>query len=450
MSIRSSIVFLLVSALLLGLAWAHRPIETNLFLTTRLKDTHFELEIDAASFLLEPFHAMEFKDDLPEDLEAEKQKLVDWLAENCPVVVDGETLTPVVEKFEFSKLFGATHLADFKNIIMVWAVVHYPLEAKPKIIDTIWDAYVPEPPYGWGGIADPDQEPDAVNVQFKVYNKFRYYNLSPREPQYIWRAQPEVPPQLELAVAEAPPPVRVPVASLVLLGVGLFGALFALRGSRKGALGIGLAGLAAAAMALPTTVDFGGGVPAVPSPEKAEAGFDALLRNMYAAFDYAEEEDIYDALAGSIDGPLLGKLYNEIHRSLVLEDDGGVKCQIKNLEITDTTFGETLPLDDGTEAYTVDSTWAALGSVSHWGHTHERLNKYTATFQLEPRGAQWKICAINITEQKRIDPAEKAKAEADAAAEAEAVGKDADERDAEAGVSEEDFEREFDPTKPSL
>jgi len=446
MSFRSSILFLLASAMLLGLAWAHRPIETNLFLTTRLKDTHFELEIDAASFLLEPFHGMDFKDDLPEDLDAEKQKLADWLSANCPVVVDGNVIAPVIEKFEFSKLFGATHLADFKNIIMVWAVVHYPLGSKPKLIDTIWDAYVPEPPYGWGGIADPDQEPDAVNVQFKVYNKFRYYNLSPREPQYIWRAQPEVPPQLELAVAETPPPVRLPLASLLLLGAGLVGALFALRGSKKDAVGIGLAGLAAAAMALPTTVEFGGGAPAVPSADQAEAGFDALLRNMYAAFDYAEEEDIYDALAGSIDGPLLGKLYNEIHRSLVLEDDGGVKCQIKELKITETTFGETIPLDDGTEAYTVESTWSALGSVTHWGHTHERLNKYTATFQLEPRGAQWKICDINITEQKRIDPAEKAEAEA----KVEAVGKGADELDAEAGVSEEDFEREFDPTKPSL
>jgi len=446
MPCRFAILLVLVSALLLGLGWAHRPIETNMFLTTRLKDTHFELEVDAASFLLEPFHAMKFEEDLPEDLEPEKQRLAEWLAEKCPVVIDGQPVAPVVEKFEFSKLFGATHLADFKNIVMVWAVVHYPVEQKPKIIDTVWDAYVPEPPYGWGGIADPDQEADALNVQFKVYDKFKYYDLSPREPQHIWRAKPEVPPQLQLAAAKTAPGRSLPLPSIGLALAGLLGGLFLVRRSRKEAAGVALAGLAAGAIALPATVTVGGGLPAIPAAAEAEAGFDALLRNMYAAFDYAEEEDIYDAIAGSVDGPLLSTLYGEIHRSLVLEDDGGAKCQIKELTIEDTSFGEVIELEDGSQSYSVESRWSALGGVTHWGHTHERLNKYTATFHLEPREGQWKICDINITEQKRIDPQEKA--EADAAA--DAVGKDEDERDAEAGVLEEDFEREFDPTKPSL
>lgn len=423
-----------IMLVLFGSALGHRPIETNMYLTMRLAEEHIEVEMDAANFLIPPLHHLKFEEELPADLTELGDALLAWMATNCPVVVDGVELEPELNKLEFEKLFGATHLADFKNLIMVWSRVRYPLTEKPKRIEFLWDAYVPEPTYGWDGIADPDQEPDEVAVQFKVYDKFRYFNLSPREPGYIWRAEP-TPPDLAALSAVEEEPRRLHLLSFVVAGLGVLLALLLVRRHVPSAIFAVLAGLVWAVLAWPVTMELSAGTPRVPSPEAAETSFRALLTNVYQAFDYAEEEDIYDALARSVDGPLLGKLYGEIHRSLVLEDDNGVQCRVEKLEITKAAFSEAIPLAEGVEGYTIESDWEVLGKVSHYGHTHERLNKYGATFMLEPRGRQWKICEINITDQKRIDPQERAEAEEEA------------QRD---GWPNDEVEAEFDPTKPSL
>ena len=53
--------------------------------------------------------------------------------------------------------------------------------------------------------------------------------------------------------------------------------------------------------------------PLSPSPrldeQRAHDVFETLQRNAYRAFDYREENEIYDALARSVDGPLLTDLY---------------------------------------------------------------------------------------------------------------------------------------------
>ena len=59
------------------------------------------------------------------------------------------------------------------------------------------------------------------------------------------------------------------------------------------------------------------------SAAEADAIFGALHRNIFRAFDYREENDIYEALARSVDGGLLVDLYLQIRRGLEMRTQGG-------------------------------------------------------------------------------------------------------------------------------
>ena len=56
--------------------------------------------------------------------------------------------------------------------------------------------------------------------------------------------------------------------------------------------------------------------------EQALAVFRPLHANIYRAFDYDTESDVYDALERVVEGKLLDRLYDEIYTDLVLADDG--------------------------------------------------------------------------------------------------------------------------------
>ena len=59
--------------------------------------------------------------------------------------------------------------------------------------------------------------------------------------------------------------------------------------------------------------------------EEQEAGdiFEQLHKNMFRAFDYHSESEIYDALARSVHGELLQRLYLEVIDSLRISEQGG-------------------------------------------------------------------------------------------------------------------------------
>jgi hypothetical protein len=60
-------------------------------------------------------------------------------------------------------------------------------------------------------------------------------------------------------------------------------------------------------------------------------------------------------------------------------------------------------LPDG--GFTADCRWHVSGSVGHWGHTHVRLNEYTARFTVRPMDGAWKLAAIELQGEVRLDPA---------------------------------------------
>lgn len=123
----------------------------------------------------------------------------------------------------------------------------------------------------------------------------------------------------------------------------------------------------------------------------------SLLKNVYRAFDYSSESDIYDTLANSVTDELLKQTYLAIKQSLIMQSQGGgiskvQEVKIINSKIPDSSFKKN--------AFDADITWTVRGYIEHWGHTHYRLNQYHARFHVSKDKSSWKIKSLDIQSAK--------------------------------------------------
>ena len=145
------------------------------------------------------------------------------------------------------------------------------------------------------------------------------------------------------------------------------------------------------------------------TPELADEVVYALLRNTYRAFDYRKESDVYDVLAKSVDGELLTKVYLEVQKSLQLESQGGARARVYELDL------RKCELNDASEnnqvSFNARCFWVAIGTVTHWGHTHDRVNRYEAQLSVAVVDGSWKLNSLELLNQerkeKRIAPTRK-------------------------------------------
>jgi hypothetical protein len=126
----------------------------------------------------------------------------------------------------------------------------------------------------------------------------------------------------------------------------------------------------------------------------------SLLENVYRAFDFRDEEDVYDKLAISVDGDLLTDIYLQSRKSLVIEQAGGAQAKIKKVAVLETEVQEA---DKNKGVVAIRTKWTAIGSVGHWGHLHTRQNVYDAILTLAVADGFWKISGIDLLEEKRVD-----------------------------------------------
>ena len=129
-------------------------------------------------------------------------------------------------------------------------------------------------------------------------------------------------------------------------------------------------------------------------PEQLSAAATALHLNMYRAFDYTDRDTVYDSLALSVDGNLLDKVYEEIFASLVMRDEGGAVARVTSIThhgVTPQT--PTLITKDGAKRWssTVRVQWTVRGRVTHWGHSHQRADRWSALFQLQETADGWRF-----------------------------------------------------------
>jgi hypothetical protein len=126
----------------------------------------------------------------------------------------------------------------------------------------------------------------------------------------------------------------------------------------------------------------------------------ALLRNTYHAFDFRDESAIYDTLEASVTGPLLEEVYLEMRKSLELESKGGPRVRVYEIALRDCKEIGTGGLETG--SFRTKADWVTIGEVTHWGHTHERTNKYEAEMTVSAIDDTWKISGLTLLNEERI------------------------------------------------
>jgi hypothetical protein len=132
--------------------------------------------------------------------------------------------------------------------------------------------------------------------------------------------------------------------------------------------------------------------------EKAGTIVQALLHNVYRAFDFRKEETIYDVLDRSVAGDLLTRIYLETRRGLELQSQGGARAKVKEIELLEIGAEDR----GGDRGFVARCKWNVAGSVGHWGHIHQRTNQYEADFEVRPVDGEWKITGMEILQEERL------------------------------------------------
>jgi hypothetical protein len=202
------------------------------------------------------------------------------------------------------------------------------------------------------------------------------------------------------------------LSALAAAAVGRLLARPVIRGGERMVRGLGVWGaiisLPLIAMALiPQGPAFGGDTIdlRVRSPQLAEDEIQplvkGLLEQVYLAFEKTDENEIYDSLAAVTEEEVLIDLYLQKRTQLVMEETGGARATLRSLDLVSAS-GEALP---GNAGYSVHGVWDVKGTVGHWGHLHDRVNRYEADIAIAPVEGVWKIAGFDLRDVVRTNTA---------------------------------------------
>ncbi|MDP6634770.1 MAG: hypothetical protein QGG42_07725 [Phycisphaerae bacterium] len=136
---------------------------------------------------------------------------------------------------------------------------------------------------------------------------------------------------------------------------------------------------------------------AVPDDARAIGIFRDLHQGIYRAFNERTEDEIYDALAKSLEGDLLDKVYNEVHQTIAKRKNKRMTFRIRRVKAIST---EITPAAGA--AFKVRHHWRVYGTVTHMAHSHPRFNEYRAVYTVRHNGKAWRIADSQIQRHKRV------------------------------------------------
>jgi hypothetical protein len=328
-----------------------------------------------------------------------KEKVAAFLGKHCPVMIDGERVTMVLDRIHFiRRTLKGTVVIDLPEDLPVasatiGAIFVAPIKGLPQTVTMDWDLFneriqvIEAVATDEAGGMPSRLMPDMATLEWKNYLK-----------------NPTVPSFAEIA----PPPtanrISIPVVSLWCLL--LF--LIILRGVYVQRMGVSkLAKVTGIFAFIGIFSLWNFGRITVPNPfhrqamlsgEEKEEVIGGLLRNTYRAFDFREESVIYDTLERSVEGDLLTEVYLDIQKALELQGQGGARARVTAVELLGV---EAVPFEGG-PAFEANCTWTVSGSVGHWGHIHQRQNQYEALLRVEPSEEAWKITGLELLDEKRL------------------------------------------------
>jgi len=320
------------------------------------------------------------------------QRAVEFLRSRNPVTIDGTPAEGYLDRAHFiyrnlrtSGVFDPPRDLDATTATM-GVIFTYPTDGLPEEVAMEWqlfDERIPEVP------SSATDEAGSLP-----------YTLRPNDNVLRWQNFLTNPTLPVLVDVTSPPRGRLvflvlAVAALVglavLTGLHARGLIRGARPSRRVAL-TALSFVIILGVSVPATIRLG------VSDDEAKEVLGTLLRNVYLAFDYRDEERIYDTLEKSVAGELLTDVFLETRRSLELENQGGARAKVKEVTILEGRYSPT----DGGAGFVSILRWTVRGSVGHWGHIHQRTNQYQARIVVRADDGQWKIVDLEVLEERRL------------------------------------------------
>jgi hypothetical protein len=320
-----------------------------------------------------------------------KQGIVEYLEQYFQLTIDGQVVDATLDRVNFlARTLRSSVVVDGQDIPLLPATVGViyvvPTQGLPQEVEMEWDLFtermqlVPASSVDQAGPLPVFLEPDFNILRWENFLKF-----------------PELPTLVDI---RRPPGVAQGLARWgqwlfgVIAALALFIVFRSIQDQRKFNTGAAVLLLAASAMAVWSVRTWND---VRMSDARLTALTGGLLHNVYRAFDYRGEEQIYDVLAKSVTGNLLNDVYLETRNGLELANQGGAQVKVKNIDMLDARqVGEN---DDGLQ---VEARWNVAGSVGHWGHIHQRTNAYHARLTLRDIDGAWKLTGLDILEEERL------------------------------------------------
>ena len=368
------------------------PYEVRHEILARVKDLSAWIDLDLRG------------DEFIEADENEKlqKRIGEFFLERDRLLIDGKRLRPILDRTSLVKYSttASTFISQPErlpiNTTMVGVIITYLTEGMPQEVINEWDLW-----------SDRTQKvpTDAIDPA----GGFPSY-VTPEDNVHVWKNYLKnytIPTVDTVTVADRHRGVALPLGSLACIVLLALVSWDIWRRKKRGQsvkamLGLAVILLVGAVVMVPLfQMSVGTAQASRITENDARLILDSLLKNVYRAFDFRGEEDVYDKLAISVSGELLEDIYLQHRKSMVVEQAGGAQARVKEIEV------EKVQVEDSASkknALDFRTQWTALGTVGHWGHIHNRQNLYDAILTLASVDGSWKIISLELLEEKRIDP----------------------------------------------
>jgi len=357
------------------------PFEVRVEVVTRPRDIQAWTDV-----------GVEGLESIPVEIQGEvKDRVAAFLGENLDLTIDGESINPPIDRVNFLNrtLRTSTVITPPRELdasaATLGVIFVQPMEGYPEEAAVTWKLF-PERVERIPAAATDEAGPLRFFLQ--------------RDDNVLWWKNFLKNPSLPTLVDVRPPPstlMRVAMwaswlGSILTVALLLRAGLRAMSGARSW-VSVGLLAIVAAALFLgcwhttrSVRVD----------ADRAGEIVMALLNNVYRAFDYRDEETIYDVLEVSVSGDLLTETYLETRRGLELASQGGARAKVQEIVLTD------LEMLDSEGGIAARCTWTVAAAVGHWGHIHQRRNQYVADLRIEDIDGMWRITALELIGEERL------------------------------------------------
>jgi hypothetical protein len=339
-----------------------------------------------------------------DELESLKQRIGDFLLTKNRLTIDGQAGRPILDRTDYVKvgLTGIQLLEQPERLeistAIIGVIITYLTDGIPEDVAVEWELFTDQI----------QQVPATATDPAGPFPTF----LTPDDNVHAWTnylQNYQLPTVQEVAIAGSLGQLSIPLASLLCFTLLAPVCWQASKRARNGAplpvaivaaaalLIVGILSLPYARLSIARPAAIAG----VLDDQQATAILQTLLKNLYRAFDFREEEDVYDKLAISVTGDLLADVYLENRKSFAVQAAGGAQAKVKEVSIR---HASAVRQDGAPLAFALRGQWTAMGTVGHWGHVHTRQNLYDAIVTIEAIDGAWKITEMEVVEENRIDP----------------------------------------------